>query len=94
MKALIALAVLSLTACVTDAPREPVIVTQIVEVPVEVKCQISYPKRPSPKLPAVTKDASSYLKAQAALTELEDQRWYSKELEASMQKCAKDIDSK
>lgn len=94
MRALLVAVLITLAGCATDAPREPIIVTQRVEVPVPVKCELSYPEKPSQRVPTVPKEGTAYAKAQAALQELEDQRWYSKKLEAVMKKCAKDIDEK
>lgn len=90
MRALIAVCVFILAGCVTDPPREPITVTQVVEVPVEVKCAISYPKQPSESITDVPTSAKGYDKAKAALIELERQRWYAKELRAALTKCAKD----
>ena len=90
MRLLLLLCPLSLTGCLTTAPHEPVIVTQTVEVPVPVKCAITYPTAPSQSVVTVPKDAKKYDKAKATLQELEAQRWYAKELHAALTKCAKD----
>lgn len=48
MKALILLLAFTLAGCVTTPEKAPIIVTKTVtEVPVEVKCVISYPQEPS-----------------------------------------------
>lgn len=67
--------------------------TQTVEVPMAVKCQVSYPNEPSPLLTSVPVTASSHTKATAALRELEEQRWYSKKLYAALSKCAENSPS-
>lgn len=90
MRLLILLCVLSLAGCITNAPHEPVIVTQTVEVPVPVKCSISYPKQPSDSIAKIPTEAKKYDKAKAVMQELEAQRWYAKELHAALTKCAKD----
>lgn len=90
MKALVLLCCLALAGCLTSHERDPIITTKTVEVPVEVKCVISYPQKPSPRLESVPVTASGYVKAQAALQELEDQRQYAKELHAVLSKCAED----
>lgn len=91
MKLLLILCVITLAGCDTCPVREPVIVTQTVEVPVEVKCQVSYPKTPPHRLVEVARDAKGYDKASAALQELEEQREYAKLLRAALGKCAVDI---
>lgn len=88
MKALILLLAFTLAGCVTTPEKAPIVVTKTVEVPVEVKCVISYPQEPSPRVVALPADASPYAKAKASLQELEDQRQYAKELRAVLSKCA------
>lgn len=88
--ALLPLLVLTLAGCLTVPERDPIIVTQKVEVPVVVKCVLSYPKEPSSEVEQLPLDASLYSKIRAALMDLEGQRQYSKELKAVMQKCAED----
>lgn len=88
MRYLIFLCLFILTACTTTPNCEPVIVTQTVEVPIEVKCQVSYPTAPVSTLLALPKTASHYDKLVAALKDLEDVRWYSREVEAALRRCA------
>lgn len=85
------LSLVSLAGCLTTPEREPIVVTKIVEVPVLVKCEISYPNEPPLGVAGLAVEAKSYEKARTALEELEAQRWYAKELRAALGKCAKDI---
>lgn len=84
----IVLLLFTLSGCVTQPERDPIIVTKTVEVPIEVKCVIYYPKEPSSSASLPAPEASGYAKVQAALQELEDQRQYAKELRAVLSKCA------
>lgn len=90
MRLLILLAVFALSGCLTTPERDPIIITKTVEVPVAVKCVISYPKEPSHKVTDVPSDATAYHKARGALQELEGQRQYAKELRAALTTCAED----
>ena len=78
----------TLAGCATVPEKDPVVVTKTVEVPVPVKCVVSYPDEPSPSVISVPATASRYAKAQAVVQELEDQRQYAKELKAILSKCA------
>lgn len=91
MKTLLVLLAITLAGCVTTQERDPVIVTKTVEVPVPVKCSISYPQEPSQAVVSIPSTASGYAKTQAVLQELEDQRQYAKELRAVLSKCATEI---
>jgi hypothetical protein len=79
-------------ACATRCPAreikvEPV--SQTVEVPVQVRCKIDLPARPSYALddPSL-KDRSFFDKATAALVEVEQRRAYEERLEAALKACA------
>lgn len=90
MKLLILLSTFTLAGCVTQPERDPIVITKTVEVPVTVKCSISYPKEPSSSVLAVAEKATEYMKVQGVLQELEDQRQYAKELRTVLDKCATD----
>lgn len=87
MRALL-LSVVTLAGCITMPEKAPIFTTKTVEVPVQVKCVISYPKKPSGKITDLPKESKAYAKLSAALQELEGQRQYSKELEAVLMQCA------
>lgn len=81
---------ITLAGCLTCPAQDPIIVTKTVEVPVEVKCVISYPEEPPSRVLALPNDASVLTKTKAVLQDLEDQRDYSKRLKVIAQKCAED----
>lgn len=93
MRMLIVLLVLTLAGCLNPTRPAPVVVTKTVEVPVTVKCVISYPQEPSAKATDPAQTDSPVVKAKAALAELEGTRQYAKELRAVLQKCASDSNS-
>lgn len=80
----------TIAGCATAPERDPIIVTKTVEVPVTVKCSISYPKEPSRTVLSVLKGATPYEKVQGVLQELEDQRQYAKELLVVLSECTTD----
>jgi hypothetical protein len=79
-------------ACATKCPPPETkveFVPQRVEVPVQVRCKIDFPPRPSYALddPSL-KDKSFFDKATAALVEIEQRRAYEERLEAALSACA------
>lgn len=91
MKILLPLLAVSLAGCSLCPKQDPTIVTQTVKVPVPVKCVIKHPKKPSEKLLTLRFGDTTYAKAEASLKDLEEYRWYAKELEAALRACAADV---
>ena len=80
---LIALAVSALMAgCVTMAEKVAVPVES--DIVVTAKCKVQYPEKPQP----IKRGSGLYTNGTAVLTDLEAQRWYAKELEKALAKCA------
>lgn len=88
----IAVMALCLAGCGLCPTKEPIVTTVTVEVPVAVKCEVSYPKKPDSLVVGAGKEAKSFDTLKASLKELEDYRWYSREMEGALLKCAKNID--
>lgn len=92
MKAVAILVVCLFLAGCDFCAKDPIVQTREVKVPVPVKCTIKYP--PSPEEPFAELDMGAPLnrKIVASLKELENYRWYSKELKAALSACATNID--
>lgn len=88
----IALMALCLAGCGLCPTKEPIVTTVTVEVPVAVKCEVSYPKKPPALVVETSKETTGYAKLNASLKELEEYRWYSREMEAALGKCAVNLD--
>lgn len=73
--------------------KDPIIQVKEVLVPVPVKCEVAYPVKPEEPFVTLELGAPLSRKVTASLKELENYRWYSKELEAALRECAKSIDA-
>lgn len=90
---LIALCALFVAGCDICA-KDPIIQVKEVQVPVPVRCTIKYPEKPAEPFAEIEIGAPVDKKVVASLKELENYRWYSKELRAALSACASDIDGK
>ena len=79
-----------LSLLVGCATSEPIIVhkTVEVEVPVEVRCKVEYPKKPAWPLDTIPEGSDIYVVGSAALAEIELRSGYEGELEAALKRCA------
>lgn len=82
-----AVMLMALSACQT-APREPIIVTKEVSVPLVVKCRVEAPVRPKSVVQLIAPGAGFYDKGVAFLKENQSLRDYATELESALSKCS------
>lgn len=84
------------TGCATSRPAPETkieYVSQRVEVPVQVRCKVTFPERPLYALDDPTlKDKTVFDKATAALVGIEQRRAYEERLEAALKVCADAIE--
>jgi len=83
----IVLALLLSSCACKEVVRPPVIVTETVEVPVPVKCNITWPEKPNKYLSDKVDSDSVLIKGNAVIAENKEYELYTKALEIAVKEC-------